>query len=308
MSEHKANTTLIAKVKDTALIKDFYLEYDDQALLDKFNRLRFTMSDDKRIVPFNAQLREYKGAVDNEESRWIIKKVADEEVFISLLGQLAFFIDLNLQTLSAPTLLIKLDGDYYRASKVIKKATQISGYNYLEEPLRRELANDLINRWLMFDEDRNPNNYLIIHNSAQEALIVAIDYNHTDLYAQNMKITGKDDEFGWHREEKTRFLTLLKPSNFECYTIDDFSQRLELMRELTQKHLQDLAFIIFRGHMDDASSKAQVVASNLQKRSRYISDYFNKWFKDKSERRSQEKPRDYSGLGKTFVDFYKRKI
>jgi len=302
------NKSLIAKVKDGALVKDFYLEYSDVELVNKFHKLTFTLDDDKRIVPFNAQLRGYIGAVDGDGCDWIVKKVAGGEVFESLLGQLAYLIDLNLQTLSAPTLLLKIGEDYYRASKVIKKATQISGYNYLEEPLRKELANDLINRWLMFDEDRNPNNYLVIHNTAQQDLIVAIDYNHTDLAAQEMKITGRDDEFGWHREEKTRFLTLLKPSNFECYTIADFRERLDVMLELTGKHLYNLALLCFAGYVEDAREEAQLISANLQKRSRYINDYFITWFTNNNKAAAAQKTDDYSGLGKTFVDFYKRKI
>jgi len=308
MSKQEVNKTLIKKVKDKELIKDFYLDRSIEELADKFYNFKFSFHEHDQLVPFNAQIRGYRGVVDNEDSCWIVKKISDEEIFFSVLGELAYFIDLSLQTLSAPNLLIKIENSYFRASKVIKKATQISGYNYLEEPLRKELANDLINRWLMFDEDRNPNNYLIIHNSKQEALIVAIDYNHADLEAEEMKITGKEDEFGWNRAEKTRFLTLLKPSNFECYTINDFKERLDLMKELTEKYLYHIALLLFNKFVEGAEEKALKITSCLTKRSQYISDYFYTWFKNKDQSKSQKSQDNYSSLGKTFVDFYKRKV
>ncbi|HEO65046.1 MAG TPA: hypothetical protein ENI73_04155 [Spirochaetes bacterium] len=172
---------LMGKVFDRELIDYYYLDLPIDDLIDRLHNLTFKADISKDYLPFNAQVRGYQGAIDSENCHWIIKKIDDESPFTNRLYELAYYIDFSLQTLAAPSMLIKIDDTYYRGSKVVLKGIQISGYNYTESPFKRVLANDLINRWLFFDEDRNPNNYMVIHNSKQLTLIIAIDYNKIDL-------------------------------------------------------------------------------------------------------------------------------
>lgn len=308
MSKSQNKSGIIKKVEDEALIDFFYLKYELEELIDKLHSLEFSFTSDKSKIPFNAQLREYLGTVDNDDHFWIVKKVDDSKLLNNRLYELAYYLDFELQTLSAPTLVIKIDGDFYRATKVIIDATQISGYDYTIEPLRKVFANDLINRWLMFDEDRNPNNYMIIRNSKEIPLVVAIDYNNTDLRSEQMKITGREDQFGWIRTEKTRFLTLLKPSNFESYCIEDFQKRLDLMMKFSERRLKKICERLFMNIVDNPKEEAKLITSNIIRRRQYIYDYFVRWFKKKGELKRDEDYCEYSGLGKNFVDIYKRKV
>ena len=170
------------------------------------------------------------------------------------------------------------------------------------------LANDLLNRWLFFDEDRNPNNYLVKHDSDGEPFIVVIDYNMADLETTNMKILGLEDKFGWHREGKNRFLTLLKPENFQKFSIDDFHERLTLMGGLDKSFLVDLCLKVFLPDIvDDPAKTADMVANNLVSRISYLDTYFRAWFKESNPEKQKEVDDRYAGLGQSFVDFYKRK-
>ena len=185
---------------------------------------------------------------------------------------------------------------------------QISSYDYLQEPFRRVLANDLINRWWTCDEDRNPNNYLVVHAADGRPLVVAIDFNKADLLSEGLKITGNKTEFGWHRLEKTRFLTLLKPSNFEVYGLEDFQERLELMTSLPESRLKELARRLLEGVVKDPARQAQRVVRGLVARREHIDVYFRKWFKPKADRAGRKQGAEYEGLGRAFVEQYKKKI
>ncbi len=294
---------LMKKVFDKDLIDYYYLDHTIDQLIDRLHRLTFKADINGHSVPFNAQVRGYQGAIDSENCYWIIKKMNDESPYTNRLYELAYYIDFSLQTLAAPSMLIKIDDTYYRGSKVVLKGIQISGYNYTESPFKNVLANDLINRWLFFDEDRNPNNYMVIHNSKQLPLIVAIDYNKIDLETTVMKITGNDNEFGWYREEKTRFLTLLKPSNFDDLDIKCFQSRLDLLMTLSKDKLMNICRKLFKGLTKNPENKAELVVSNLVKRRNYINTYFRKHFKVNNPLNQS----DYSGLGKTFTKMYKDK-
>jgi hypothetical protein len=298
---------LIAKVHDKNLIDYYYLNYSVEELVDKLHSLKFSLSSDKSIVPFNAQLRDYKGAIDSDNNYWIVKKIDRSEILEHLLMEVAYYIDFMLETLAVPSMLINIDGTFYRASKIVLNSIQISSYNYLQSPFLKVLTNDLINRWLFFDEDRNPNNYMVIHNSKNERLIVAIDYNKTDLLTKEMKIIGDKEKFGWFRQEKTRFLTLLKPSNFENLTIDNFEYRLKLLMNLDFEKLKNIMQKLFKGLVDDCEEKCQLVINNLEFRRKYINDYFRKWFKGKIEKKTKTNKSDYSGLGKAFLKMYEKR-
>jgi hypothetical protein len=308
MSKAKETGGLVSKVADERWIEFFYLRNPVEKLFDMLHGLTFTFIPNSRDIPFHAQVRGYKGARDNRGELWILKEVEDGGEFFYSLCELAYYLDSLLETLSAPTLLVEVDGVYHRATKVIVESTQISGYNYLEEPLRKVLANDLINRWWMFDEDRNPNNYMVIQNAQRLPLVVAIDFNHADLECARMKITGNEKQFGWFREEKTRFLTLLKPENFEIYGIDDFEDRLSLLMGIPESRLKALCLRLFNPVVGEAEEKAELITKNLISRREHINAYFRKWFKRGKKRSIAQKESEYKGLGSQFVEIYKKKI
>jgi hypothetical protein len=304
----KKRNALIQEVHDKKWIDFFYLERTLEALYTRLHALQFSFVPDSRDIPFNAQIRGYKGALDGDGSLWLLREVERGEAFSYTLHELAYYLDFLLDTLSAPTILIRREDAFFRATKVIVEATQISGYSYLAEPFRRTLANDLINRWLTFDEDRNPNNYMVVHNSKNDPLIVAIDFNHADLESPAMKITGNDSHFGWYRTEKTRFLTLLKPENFDGYAIEDFEERLSLMMSIAETRLKKLSVAMFSGVVDTPAKKAQEIVGNILRRRSYIDGYFRTWFKKRSERPRPEDDARAEGLGKSFVDIYKKRV
>lgn len=302
MSENR----LLNYVYDKELIEYYYLNLTLEELFDKMHTLKFTLSTDKNIVPFNAQLRDYQAAIDSENNKWLVKKVEKSELFDHALFEVAYYIDFLMQTLASPTMLANIDGVYYRATKLVLNAMQIGSYNYMENPFKKVLSNDLINRWLFFDEDRNPNNYMVIHNSKKEPLIVAIDYNKADLKSTEMKITGNEDKFGWFRHEKTRFLTLLKPENFEKFTIDNFEHRLTLMMNIDLNRLRNIVIKLLQPIFEDYESKTDLVISNIKNRREYINNYFRRFFTEKIENKNDSN-NDYSGLGKAFLKIYKEK-
>lgn len=296
---------LLKCVHDNELIHYYYLNYSIDELIERLHSLKFSLViGDKSFVPFNAQLRDYIGAVDNENNKWLAKKVNKNELFDHILFELAYYIDFMMQTLAIPSLLVEINNEYYRIAKLVH-GIQIGSYNYIKNPFLKVLTNDLINRWLYFDEDRNPNNYMVIHNSKNEPLVVAIDYNKVDLKTTTMKITGNDEKFGWFRQEKTRFLTLLKPSNFENLTIDNFNFRLDLMMCIKENKLRDICMKLFKNYFDDYASRSEKIVSNILKRRVYINAYFKKWFKTTTKKSNETS--DYSGLGKSFLKIFKEK-
>lgn len=295
-------------IGDPKWVEFFYLSYGVEELIERLSALKFKLIPNSRDVPFTAQVRGYVGARDRKGELWLLKEIEEEEAISYAMCALAYYLDFMLQTLSAPTLLVRQGGHLYRATKVIEDSVQISSYNYLEEPFRRVLANDLINRWLMFDEDRNPNNYMVIHSVQGAPLVVAIDFNKADFTSGGMKITGNPKQFGWFRSEKTRFLTLLKPENFERYSIEDFEYRLHLLERLSGARMRRVARRVLEPFAPDASRRANRIVQNLIERRDYISSYFRRWFGPRDEEKANRRRSEYQGLGKNFVEFYEKKI
>ncbi len=299
--------TLAEAVHDEWIIKYFYLDLSVEQLIHKQHSIEFVSFGDDSDIPFTAKNRGYTGAEDTEGYSWLIMEVTDYEIYQTQLQEIAYYMDFLMDTLAAPTFLFKKDDCYYRTTKNIKRAMQIGSYNYLEKPFIKILANDLINRWLFFDEDRNPNNYLVLHNSKEEPFIVVIDYNKTDLSAKEMKIMGNKDKFGWHRKEKTRFLTLLKPENFENLSIEDFEGRLEKLMSIPEEKIRSICLEASSFNIVNPEETTELVVSNLLKRRAYINNYFRTWFKPKDLKKEREEDERYSGLGKSFLDIYKKK-
>jgi hypothetical protein len=302
MSENK----LLKYVLDDSLIDYYYLKLSVDELIYRLHGLKFVLTGDKSFVPFNAQLRDYSGAIDSENNKWILKKIDNAELFDHLLFEIAFYLDFMMQTLAIPSITARIGSDLYRVSKLVSNGMQIGSYNYMINPFLKVLTNDLINRWLYFDEDRNPNNYMVIHNSKQEPLIVAIDYNKADLNSDEMKITGNDEKFGWFRQEKTRFLTLLKPSNFENLSIDNFEYRLEQMMGIKKEKLEEICCLVFKDHFKDYKERSERITANIFKRREYINKYFRTWFKPGNET-NNNKNSEYKDMGNSFLNKYKDK-
>jgi hypothetical protein len=51
-----------------------------------------------------------------------------------------------------------------------------------------------------------------------------------------------------------------------------------------------------------------MITKNLVSRREYINTYFRKWFKKKKKSAIADKDSQYEGLGKQFVEIFKKKI
>lgn len=294
------------EIKDKEFIKYLYLDLSVDELIEKMNNLSFDEFGNDKLIPFYAQIRSYTGAVDKDGEVWLVKEIEDDEVYMHKVQEIAFYLDFMMHTLAAPTVLVKHKGKYYRATKNIKNAMQIGSYNYMEEPFKSIIANDLINRWLFCDEDRNPNNYLVHHDTDSSPLIIVIDYNKADLWTEGLKITGRDDDFGWQRIGKNRFLTLLAPENFKTLSIEVFDERLNLMMGIPEEKIKEICAKTFGGCLKNVPGSTDLITQNILLRRSYINDYFRKWFKPKDKEKEKEENDRYAGLGQSFLNYYKK--
>lgn len=303
-----AQTRLIAKVHDEKLVEYFYLKKNVNELVDHLESLQFKKCAGCYDIPFNASVKGYLGANDSNDESWIVKPIQSEaEALYHRITELVYLMDFQMATLSAPTVVLTIDGKKFRGSKVVPNAIQISSYDYMKNPFKKILISDLVNRWLHFDEDRNPNNYMVIQNSKSFPLIVAIDFDKSDLENETMKIVGTDDKFGWIRHEKNRYLTLFKPENFEKVPIAHFEDRLQTMMAMDLGNLERIAARLLTGYCPDPQAKARQIASNIKNRREYINTYFRKWFKDVDEEEVKKENEAYAGMGATFLKMYQDK-
>ncbi len=300
--------TLARQIEDEEIVRYFYLDTPSAQLLERLDTLHLTRTESQDIVPFNAQVKGYYGALDDEQAPWLLKPIGDtRELLYHRTCTLAYILDHWMGTLAAPTTVFNIEGNYYRATKVVQKAMQISSYNYLEHPFIDILRADLINRWLFFDEDRNPNNYLVIHNKAGNPFVCAIDYDKADLIATTMKITGNQEKFGWFRSEKTRFLTLLRPENFEGVPIEAFEERLQAMMAIPEKELEQLCITLVTNYCDDPVTYGKMLCENICARREYINCYFRQMIKTFEETKKTCTDEDYTLFGESFLSIYRGK-
>ena len=308
---HENESISLSKAIKDKKIRDYlYLDLPIDDLINNMCNLRLLDVGDDSEAPFTAKVRGYTGARDKEGGSWLVKEITREEAYLHKLQEMAYYMDFLLQTQAAPTILLLQEGHIYRATKHIKNAMQIGSYNYLDQPFKKMLANDLINRWLFFDEDRNPNNYMVIHDFDNKPYIVVIDYNKVDLHTKGMKIKGNSKKFGWLRAEKTRFLTLLKPEHFNLFSIEDFENRLTTLMEIDPEKLNGICRRVFSCSVikdEDVEVTAELVTNNLIERREYINNYFTQWFTPRDEQKEKKEEERYAGLGKSFLDYYKRK-
>jgi hypothetical protein len=296
---------LAESIGDADLIEYFYLKIPALELLGRLDSIALRITDSQDAVPFNAQVKGYIGAVDEAGHPWILKPAqsATEILYHRLCG-LAYLLDHSLGTLAAPTTLVRIGGKPFRATKVVRNCIQISSYDYLSQPFVDILRADLVNRWLYFDEDRNPNNYLVIHNKANRPFVVAIDYDKADLEAEKMKITGNPEKFGWFRQEKTRFLTLLRPDHFQGIGIEIFDARLKALMAIPEEEISALALGLVEGYAKDATAYAAQITSNLLARRAYIDEYFRRMIKPAAQVENISHDSDYLMFGSSFLSAY----
>ena len=298
---------LAAALGDKELIQYFYLDKTATEVLAYLDSMTLTLTESQDDVPFNAQVKSYLAAKDEKGHPWIVKPVAsDEEMLYHRACAMAYLLDHETGTLAAPTSAMLINGKRFRVTKVVQKSVQISSYNYLEAPFINILRADLINRWIFFDEDRNPNNYLVITNSKNKPFLVAIDYDKADLFSEAMKITGMNDKFGWLRAEKTRFLTLLRPEHFDGLSIKCFDDRLQAFTGIARETLSSLAKIAFTGYSPESSGKADQVVANLLHRREYVDKYFRSMFKSVEETQKECCDNDYSAFGPSFIAMHNK--
>jgi hypothetical protein len=299
---------LAESLVDRDLVEYFYLDKSAAEVADYINAMRLAIVESQDEVPFNAQVKSYLAARDERGDPWIIKPVATaDEMIYHRACMLAYLLDHETGTLAAPTAAVLIGGKRYRVTKVVKRSVQISSYNYLEEPFIDILRSDLINRWIYFDEDRNPNNYLVITNSKNRPFVVAIDYDKADMLAESMKITGLEEKFGWLRAEKTRFLTLLRPENFEGISITNFEDRLCAYAAIGVNDFLAVAQKAFVGYCEDADEKAKTVVRNFLRRREYVERYFRLMFKSAADAKGACNDDEYLAFGKSFLEMHSKK-
>jgi hypothetical protein len=248
-----------------------YPELVERLLADDFLRI-----DPDSKVPFFAEVRDYVGAAEKADPKhsWIVKKVSEEDALGAALGSICFFLDVFAKTISAPTLVTRIDGQLYKAAKIITKAEQLTAANYTDvTQLKEQLALDLVNRWIYCDEDRNPNNYMIRSTTRGDQVVIAIDFSNVDLLFPGPKIKGRAESFGWERMEKTRHLSPLTAEHFLSYDMEFFGMRFDAFARVGRKMLLDLCKGCLRFQPDHAEL-AKTVADNLLKRIGYVHDYF----------------------------------
>ncbi|MGA2975251.1 MAG: hypothetical protein ABSF77_08065 [Spirochaetia bacterium] len=291
---------------DAELVRLLCADRTYPQLLDAFMQEDFLAIDAGMKVPFFAEVRDYVGAVEKADPKahWIVKPIGEEDTRGPAMGAICFFLDFFTRTISAPTIVTRINGVVYKATRVITKTEQLTGANYTDIPqLKEQLVLDLVNRWIYCDEDRNPNNYLIRYNSRNDPIIIAIDFSNVDLLHPGPKITGNPKSFGWERSEKTRYLTPLKVEHFLGYDMRFFDMRFDGFRRVGKKMLLELCKGCLR-FLPDRTTLAKTVADNLLERIVYVHEYFRGKFPRETAAEKEDK---YSDMGKTFTNIYKEK-
>ncbi|MBU2515441.1 hypothetical protein KJ966_29345 [bacterium] len=286
-----------AFVHDDDLIKLLCYDKTSDELFEDFVKDDFLKIDSGMKIPFFAEIRDYRGAIEKNspESQWLVKPIKGKDVIESAMAMISFFMDLFTHTLSVPVIVTKIDNVLYKATKLINKAEQLSGANYTVYPeLIEQLVLDIVNRWITYDEDRNPNNYLIKYNSKNQNLVLAIDFGNCDLLYKDIKIKGLAKGFGWQKKEKTRYLTPLKTDNFVSYGMDFYNIRFDYFRKMDSKTLYSICKKALRFD-PDKDTYSKTITNNILRRINYVYKYFAAKLPE-----TIEKKNDYNAMGKTF--------
>lgn len=292
-------------IKDQDIIDALCIERSFEDLLEYFCRDDFLEIDPTMRIPFFAETRDYVGAKETEDPRgkWIVKQAKEGDLLPTEMAMTCFFLDFFTKTISAPVVITRINGVFYKATKLVPRAEQLSGANYTEiRQLREQLLLDMVNRWIYSDEDRNPNNYMIKYNSANDQIVIAIDFGNADLLHDGVKIHGTNGAFGWQRVEKTRYLTPLKAENFLIYDMEFFGMRFGRFLELDTAAVTGLVKAVFR-HDPECKSYANLIASNVMERRDYLYDYFQQYIPAHVDESTDDKYKDF---GKVFGKIYNR--
>ncbi|HOV38105.1 MAG TPA: hypothetical protein PLG79_05235 [Spirochaetales bacterium] len=290
---------------DSDIIETLNIDIPTEKLVSYYCTDEILRLDGSMRVPFFAEIRNYIGACEiaHPETKWIVKKIDTDSQRQTEIATICYFIDHLVRTPSAPTMITKIGGEFYKATKVINRSEQLSGANYtVVVELKEQLLLDLINRWIYCDEDRNPNNYMIKYNSRNNQIVIPIDFQNADLLFEGIKIEGTPKQFGWSRLEKTRYLTPLKTENFLIYDMTFFNMRFDYFRKLDMKTLEEIFCLVLR-HNPDRNTIAKKITSNLAQRIDYVYNYFNGKFPLHRPHHEDEK---YSSMGKAFTDIYNK--
>ena len=274
-------------------------EFDD--LLTLYTEEDFLTIDSTMRIPFFAETRDYIGAreVETPENRWLVKPIDEMDIIIIEMAMIIYFLDICTNTYSAPVAITRINGTLYKATKLISKSEQLTGADYTNIPiLREQLLLELVNRWIYYDEDRNPNNYMIKYTSTNKPILIAIDFGNSDLLFKDNKITGTEGSFGWDRSEKTRYLTPLKADNFLNYDINFYNIRLKYFQSIDRETLTAICDRIIRFSLEK-DMVVELVTNNLLKRIKYVSDYFNTYIP-----KSIETTDKYSKMGGSFQKMF----
>ena len=301
--KHYDYTDVRGFVHDDELKKLLCIDRGFDELLGYLLEDDFLSIDQSVGIPFFAATRDYVGAVESDGSGsvWIVKPLSGDDVPKTELATGCFLLDFYTRTMSAPMVITRIDGAPYKATKLILRAEQLTGADYTEiRQLKEQLLLDVINRWIYFDEDRNPNNYMIKYNSRNDQIVIAIDFLNADLLSEELKVVGTNTKFGWERRAKTRYLTPLACATCLEYDIGFFDMRLSFFRRLEFPFLKKLFLEILR-HNPDRESTSKRVADNLLKRIEYVDGYFRSRIASEKKDGSQKK---YREMGKAFTRFY----
>jgi hypothetical protein len=301
--KHRDYTNVKSYLHDEDLKRLLCVERTFEDLLECVTRDDFLKIEASMKIPFFAETRDYVGALEKNDPDgvWIVKPVSGSEVLKTEMATVCFLLDFYTHTISAPLVITRIGGALYKATKLILKTEQLSGANYTElDQLKEQLLLDVINRWIYFDEDRNPNNYLIRYNSMNDQIVIAIDFLNADLLSGEMKIVGTEKRFGWERKEKTRYLTPLQCQNCLDYDLNFFGMRLKYFKMLTFPFLKQVCQDIFRMN-PEREKHSKTIADNLLKRIEYVDDYFHAHIKAANRGAAAKK---YREMGKSFSRFY----
>lgn len=289
---------------DKDLIELLCFDQSYGELLDSFCRDDFLRIKSNMSIPFFAEIRDYKGAVevDSPETTWLVKEIKGKDILETGMAMIVYFVDFLTNTISVPLIITKIDNVLYKATKNIMRAEQLSGANYnVYQELYEQLLQDLINRWIFFDEDRNPNNYLLKYNSKNQSLILAIDFGNSDLMTEEMKIKGLAKKFGWQISGKNQYLTPLKTDHFFNYDMQFFNKRFEQFHKLNSKILLELTEKVLR--FETESQKiGKIITRNILRRLKYVNGYFSSKLPEKNEESSSN-----DIMGKSFQQIYSKR-
>jgi hypothetical protein len=290
-------------VHDRGLWRLLCLDRNFSELIQYFTGDDFLKIDGRVKIPFFAETRDYVGAREkmDPESLWMVKEVGGKAVLQAEMASICYFLDFTAHTLSAPIVVTKIAEKTYKATKLMPRAEQLSGANYTErKQLKEQLLLDIVNRWIYFDEDRNPNNYMIKYNSRNDQILVAIDFCNVDLLSTEIKIKGTPGRFGWSRMEKTRYLTPLRSENCLEYDMDFFNIRFSHFLKIDETILHDICASALRFNSEQ-KKLAETISNNILKRILYLHEYFRSTIMAHAEDTQKDK---YRAMGKTFSRLY----